>query len=213
MIRGIVIGILGAFCLVLFWFLMSASDELESRRAELVSLQTELASMQAELAPAQAEFEGAQAELDAVQAGLEALEDQLAELQVSYDGLLAGHGYTIMDPTHREMLAFLRKDRTDRREYVEDEYVCEDFAKDVCNNAEENGIRCAFVAMRYPEGGHAIVAFDTIDEGLVYIESQSDEIVEPVVGKHYYQCVIPKPGYRYEEPDYDDTIEKILVVW
>lgn len=213
MIRGIVIGILGAFCLVQFWFLMSAGDEVQARRAEVVSLQTELASMQAELAPAQAELQGAEAELSAVQLRLEALEDQLAELQVSYDGLLAGHGYTIVDPTYKEMLAFLKEDRTDRREYVEGEYVCEDFSKDVCNNAEENGIRCAFVAMGYPEGGHAIVAFNTIDEGLVYIESQSDEIVEPVVGKRYYQCVIPKSGYRYEEPDYDDTIEKILVVW
>jgi len=213
MIRGIVIGILGAFCLVQFWFLMSAGDELESKKAELISLQTELASMQAELPPAQAELEGAKVELGAIRAGFEALEDQLAELQVSYDGLLAGHGYTILDPTYKEMLAFLRKDRTDRREYVEGEYVCEDFAKDVCNNAEEDGIRCAFVAVGYPDGGHAIVGFDTVDAGLVYIESQSDEIVEPVVGKRYYQCVIPKPGYRYEKPDYDDTIEKILVVW
>ena len=213
MIRGIVIGILGAFCLAQLWFLVSAGDELKSRRAELASLQTELASTQAESAPAQAELESLEAELDSIQVGFEALEDQLVELQVSYDGLLAGHGYTITDPTYKEMLAFLRKDRTDGREYVEGEYVCEDFAKDVCNNAEENGIRCAFVAVGYPDGGHAIVGFDTVDGGLVYIESQSDEIVEPVVGKRYYQCVIPKPGYRYEEPDYDDTIEKILVVW
>ena len=27
------------------------------------------------------------------------------------------------------------------------------------------------------------------------------------------RSVIPRPGYRYEKPDYDDTIEQILVVW
>lgn len=213
MIRGIVIGILGAFCLAQFWFLMSAGDELQSRRAELASLQTELGAARAELNPARAQLEGAKAELDAVRAQLEALQGQFTELQVSYDGLLAGHGYSIIDPTYREMLAFLRNDRTDRRDYVAAEYVCEDFATDVCNNAEENGMRCAFVAMSYPEGGHAIVAFDTVDSGLVYVEPQSDEIAEPVLGKRYYECIIPRAGYRYEEPDYDDTIEKILVVW
>ncbi len=213
MIRGIVIGILGVFCLAQFWFLMSAGDELQSRRAELASLQIELASAQAELSPARAQLEGARAELDAARAQLETLQDQFTELQVSYDGLLAGHGYTIMDPTYKQMLTFLRNDRTDRRDYVAAEYVCEDFAKDVCNNAEEKGMRCAFVAMSYPEGGHAIVGFDTVDAGLVYVEPQSDEIAEPVIGKRYYECVIPRPGYRYEEPDYDDTIEKILVVW
>ena len=124
-----------------------------------------------------------------------------------------GHGYTSRDPTYREAITFLRKDKTDGNKHIEDTYVCSHFARDVCNNAEEGGLRCAFVSLRYLEGGHAIIAFDTIDKGLVYFDPQTDDRVKPVIGEQYYQCVEPKPGYYYEKPSFDDTIMDILVIW
>jgi len=124
-----------------------------------------------------------------------------------------GHGYTIQDPTYKQVTKFLKEDRTDKKNYLEDIYVCSHFARDVCNNAENEELRCAFVEIRYPDGGHALIAFNTIDEGLVYFEPQSDEIVTPVIGRRYYKCIETKPGYRYEKPDYDDTITDILVIW
>ena len=127
------------------------------------------------------------------------------------DGL--GHGYTISDPTYAGALAFLARDRTDLNEYVDETYVCTHFARDVCNNAEDAGIRCAFVDLRYPDSGHSVIAFNTVDQGLVYFESQSDERVNPVIGKRYYLCIVPRPGYYYGVPDHDDTIEDILVIW
>lgn len=124
-----------------------------------------------------------------------------------------GHGYTIEDPTYKQAVTFIREDRTDKNEYVEDTYVCSHFARDVCNNAEEEGFRCAFIEIRYSDGGHAIIAFDTIDEGLVYFDAITDERVRPVVGKRYYRCIEPRPGYYYEPPSFDDTIRDILVIW
>ena len=127
-----------------------------------------------------------------------------------------GHGYTLRDPAYNEVITFLWQDKTDKNEYVEDTYgvyVCSHFARDVGNSAEEAGLRCAFVELRYPEGGHAIIAFDTIDKGLVYFTPQTDERVKPVVGKRYYLCIEPKPGYYYEKPSFDDTIMDILVIW
>jgi len=127
-----------------------------------------------------------------------------------------GHGYTLRDPTYKEVITFLRQDKTDKNEYVEDTYgvyVCSHFARDVGNNAEEAGLRCAFIELRYSEGGHAIIAFDTTDRGLTYFDPITDERVEPVVDKRYYQCIIPKAGYYYEEPSHDDTIMDILVIW
>ena len=124
-----------------------------------------------------------------------------------------GHGYTLRDPVYKEVVTFLRQDETDKGEYIEDTYICSHFARDVCNNAEEESLRCAFIELRYLEGGHSIIAFDTIDEGLVYFDPQTDERVRPLVGKRYYQCVEPKPGYYYEEPSHDDTIIDILVIW
>ena len=124
-----------------------------------------------------------------------------------------GHGYTLKNPTYRGAVAFLRRDSTDGNNFIEDGYVCSHFARDVCNNAEAAGLRCAFISLRYPDGGHAIIAFETVDEGLIYFDPQTDEEVKPVIGKRYYQCVEPKPGYYYEEPSFDDTIKDILVIW
>lgn len=127
-----------------------------------------------------------------------------------------GHGYILRDPSYYEAITFLRKDKTDENEYIKDTYgvyVCSHFARDVCNNAEEEGLRCAFVEIRFLESGHAIIAFDTIDEGIVYFDTTTDERVRPVVGKRYYQCIEARPGYYYVKPSYDDTIMDILVVW
>ncbi len=127
-----------------------------------------------------------------------------------------GHGYTLKDPAYEEVITFLRQDKTDENRYIEDDYgvyVCSHFVRDVGNNAEEAGLRSAFVELRYSDGGHSIIAFDTIDEGLVYFDVQSDDRVRPVIGKRYYQCIEPEPGYYYTRPSYDDTIKDILVIW
>jgi hypothetical protein len=125
----------------------------------------------------------------------------------------AGQGYTIKDLTYQEVVTFLTQDKTDLNRYVEPTYVCSHFARDVCNNAENEGIRCAYVELRYPSSAHTLVAFNTVDRGLVYFEPQTDEKVIPVIGKRYYQCIEPRPGFLYPEPSYDDTIKDILVIW
>jgi len=124
-----------------------------------------------------------------------------------------GHGYTLKDPTYEQAIKFIKEDKTDQNEFVEETYICSHFARDICNNAESEGLRCAYVGLIYPEGGHAIIAFNTTDEGLAYFDPQSDERVKAAVGKRFYQCIEPKPGYYYEEPSHDDTIMDILVIW
>lgn len=124
-----------------------------------------------------------------------------------------GHSYTLIDPTYKQVIDFLGADKTNENKFDDDTYVCSHFARDVCNNAEDAGLRCALVVINYQDSGHTIIAFDAIDEGLVYYEPQTDERVRPVVGKRFYQCVEPKPGYYYPAPDYDDTIKEILIIW
>ena len=105
-------------------------------------------------------------------------------------------------------------DDTDEAQYIEGEYECIEFTTDLCNSAEEKGIRCAYVSVRFPDGrGHAIVAFNTIDKGLIYIEPQYDDLVNIVIGKPFYKCVVPKEGVTYVKPSHDDTIEEVLVAW
>ena len=95
----------------------------------------------------------------------------------------------LRNPTYKELMDFLARDKTDLKPRIKGEYVCEDFSAEVNNNAELEGIRAAFVVMEYPQPpGHAIVAFETVDKGLIFIEPQTDERVEQlVIGKRFYQ--------------------------
>jgi hypothetical protein len=116
--------------------------------------------------------------------------------------------YTLRNPTYQEMKAFLAQDMTSSKKYVEDKYVCTDFAAAVNNNAEKEGIRCAIVDIFYPEGyGHTIVAFETTDKGLIFVEPQFDQDVELVVGKSYSQT------NNFTLAPRDDNVNRFLIIW
>jgi len=94
------------------------------------------------------------------------------------------NGYYLRDPTYAEAVAFIGSDITDQHEYSDD-YVCYDFTSDFNANAEAQGYLCGFVYMTFVDGAHAIACFNTVDEGLIYIEPQTDEIVAPKIGQIY----------------------------
>ncbi|HUT67036.1 MAG TPA: hypothetical protein VMW86_00615 [Dehalococcoidales bacterium] len=93
--------------------------------------------------------------------------------------------FEMKNPTFEEVRDFILKDPTSRKIFVLNKYECRHFATDVNNNAEAVGIRCAFVLLCYRNGQHAVVAFDTTDRGLIYIEPQTDVSIEPEVGGKY----------------------------
>jgi hypothetical protein len=117
------------------------------------------------------------------------------------------HGLCLRNPSYAEATAFLRDDRTDRNPYVDDSYVCSHFARDVCNNAEAEGLRCAFVELRYRDSGHSIIAFDTTDKGLVYFEPQYDDEVRVEIGRSYSLM------NDYVAEGFNDVILDVLVIW
>jgi len=118
------------------------------------------------------------------------------------------NGYTLQNPTYQEMKSFLAQDPTNNNNYMEDKYVCVDFSAAVNNNAEAKGIRCAVVDIFYPDGyGHTIIAFDTTDRGLIYIEPQFDEEVKLIIGRSYSQL------NNFTTAPRDDTIKRYLIVW
>ncbi|MBE0415079.1 MAG: hypothetical protein IBX36_00855 [Dehalococcoidia bacterium] len=119
----------------------------------------------------------------------------------------AGSGYTLRDPTYSELMRFLRQDKTDENEYVDGVYTCTNFAADLDNNAEAKGFRAAYVYIEYRDGAHAIVAFETVDEGLKFIEPQFDDEVMVSEGISFSQA------NGYSKPNYDDTITRVVIVW
>jgi len=190
------------------------SNELEATRSSLALVEAELEVRQAQLTDAEGQLATREAQLSTSRKLIESLEAELSNLQVNYERLIAGYGYLLRDPSYHEVKAFLAEDRTSEREYVKGRYTCVDFSAAVKANAAREGIRCAYVVIEFRGGGgHAIVAFDTTDEGLVFVEPQFDWEVEPEIGQRYYQCVKPPPGHYMTKPPYDDTITRYVVVW
>jgi len=74
------------------------------------------------------------------------------------------------NPTMAELKAFLNEDQTERYVYSKPSFVCADFAAIVHDNAEAKGIRCAFVAIDGTGSSHALDAFQTTDDGLVFVD-------------------------------------------
>jgi len=92
---------------------------------------------------------------------------------------------TLKNPTFQKMRDFILKDTTSRNQFILNEYECRHFATDVNNNADTAGIRCAFVLLCYRNSQHAVVAFETTDRGMIYIEPQTDAAIQPIVGGQY----------------------------
>lgn len=115
----------------------------------------------------------------------------------------------IHNPTYDELKDFLARDLTDTNTFIKDKYVCFDFASDLNNNAEANGIRTAYVRIRAEEWGHALVAFDTTDKGLIYIDPQSDKEIDLVIGEPY-----PWNWIGAVKPEhYGDPIIEMQIMW
>jgi len=107
------------------------------------------------------------------------------------------------DPTWEELIAFLQKDDTDDRLYMYGLFVCADFAEMLHNNAEASGIKAAWISVDFTIGeGHAINAFNTTDNGLVYVDCTGGGFSPPVRsdlidggGKEEVECDYDKIAY------------------
>lgn len=89
-----------------------------------------------------------------------------------------------------------------------------DTAREIHEYADANGLRVAYVrsqiARKAAEGMvwvYQLVAFETVDNGLVIIEPWSHREVKIEVGKRYSEL------NGFSARPYDDTITKITIVW
>ena len=92
--------------------------------------------------------------------------------------------YNLRDPTYKEAAQFIRSDQTDKNQYNQS-YTCINFANDFRDNALNEGYRCGYVAIEFGETSHVIVCFNTSDNGLIFIEPQTDEIVTLTAEQSY----------------------------
>lgn len=131
---------------------------------------------------------------------------------------------TAKDPTWKELQEYLREDKTDKNLYVPDVYVCGGFARDLHNNAEARGIRAAFVVVHYYDQdieSHALNAFKTVDEGLVYIDDTGweypfdiknyDRVVEMAKDEPYIESLLFSEGFGLVPGN--DIVKSIEIYW
>lgn len=109
--------------------------------------------------------------------------------------------YFIYNPTYEEVQNILDKDGLDS-------------AQDMIDYAVINGIRIAYVRCQTvpdKEKGkvrlHELVGFETVDKGFIIIEPELHSEVKVKVGVSYSAL------NRLPASSYDDTIDKITVVW
>jgi hypothetical protein len=104
---------------------------------------------------------------------------------------------TLRTPTYQQMKDFLAQDLTSDKPYVSGSFECRHFTTEVDNNAKAAGWQCGFVLICYAQGQHAVVAFNTSDRGIIFIEPQTDDIINVAVGGTYQ----------------DQAIIEILIAW
>jgi len=75
-----------------------------------------------------------------------------------------------------DLNVFLATDHTNWKAYIPDKYTCVNYAMDLVDNAQKQDFDAWIVAVEFDRSpmGHAFVAFQTTDMGVVWIEPQSD---------------------------------------
>jgi hypothetical protein len=193
--------------------LTQTQTSLDTKAAQLADVSQRLDATKTELAQTKTDYSHTAASLNTEKELTAQLQTNIDNLAANLQLMTTGYGYVANDVTYAQAKAFIAADNTDNNLYIDEMYVCEDFAFDVVTHALQQKIRCAFVSIRYPVSAHAIIAFNTTDRGVIYFEPQSDEEVRLQIGKHYWtQCVIATGG-GYLFPDYDDTIQRFNVIW
>ena len=98
--------------------------------------------------------------------------DGAVECGADGDPIILINNPAAIDPTFEELIDFIQTDTTDLKPYIDDVYVCADYAEDIHNNAEAAGIRAGWVGIMFDgvEIGHAVNIFQTTDRGTVYVD-------------------------------------------
>jgi hypothetical protein len=96
------------------------------------------------------------------------------------------------NPSYQELVEFLETDETAFQPFIEGTYECKHFSIDLIRNARAQGYRAGYVSLSNPQGNdHAIVCFETTDNGLVFVEPQlnllitSEELKDMLENKVY----------------------------
>ncbi len=114
--------------------------------------------------------------------------------------------------TWMELVQFITDDHTNWNEYDVVDYNCLNYAVDLVENAHQQDLKAWIVLVNFvdEEEGHAFVAFETSDRGIVYIEPQGDntylvlEVGKPLCDAWgMYECFGAVESFEYAQCDHE----------
>ena len=153
---------------------------------EQASIYGNLTNMSRQIKDLRTKISGLRKELRAEHKRNNELKNQLESVKKS-KGLLK--------PTYKQLKSFVLRDDTDLLEWEED-FDCTEFSNRFIDNFAKEGFFACTTELNLiidgEEAGHIIVAVNTKDKGLYYVEPQSDSIFpadELQVGKNYCSIV------------------------
>lgn len=183
-------------------------QELDSTKTQFNKDKEKLDSAQKNLLIINNDFTNSKSNLVSLNKDLVNLKADLTNIKEENESLQKSPRYILRDPTYKEMIDFLVADQTNRNNYILNIYDCKHFSLDVKKTAEQKGFRCAVVIFSFSSIGHRMVAFQTTDKGLVFVEPQSDEALSKVEkGMRFFRD-------RGKSSNIDDTIvTDIFIIW
>ncbi len=121
-----------------------------------------------------------QAQVDSLKVDHTTASQKIASLEADLQDIIENAGEsTLKNPTWEELKRFIEVDQTDTLEYVPGKFDCEGFTVTLRDNSWRRGFRSAYMAIGLGENsaGHTLNAFQTANEGLVYIDNTQQDTV------------------------------------
>jgi len=96
-----------------------------------------------------------------------------------------------LQPSYKIVKQFMMKDDTDKLTWSDD-FDCSEFSRRFIANFRKQGYFACVTELDFNDSAHDIVAINTSDKGIIFVEPQSDEIItqeELQVGVNYCDLV------------------------
>lgn len=82
-----------------------------------------------------------------------------------------------MNPTLKEVQEIVKKDNTDKLSYRDKVFDCKHFSFSLVNAFLKEKVHACVHLLEFDVGAHSLVAVNTADKGIVFIEPQTDKII------------------------------------
>jgi len=160
-------------------------------------LQQQITNLKTKIADLKQELSDTKQELSVVQQKLLNEQTKLSQLQIELTNTLSRLNSLesrisrerIVHPTYSDVLSFIEEDDTDKQKYVSENYtfICTDFTNRFINNFLKKGFFSCEAIIYLPENSsHSIVAINTTDRGIIFVDPQADKVITSLnIGDNY----------------------------